>query len=183
LGRFFPVLVAWAIALLAAALLTPLLTPLMPVHLPGTSLIAPLLIAPLAAALALLRDRLVHQVEDTEVVLGILQVAFSHHAVATAGRVAAELQVFLEQLLRRAADPDVRAIAVEYVVAVERDATRHMVAHSAAATAATTPAATPARAMVAATHAFHVHNVAVVLSRCVAALGAREPAIVGAPRE
>jgi hypothetical protein len=37
--------------------------------------------------------------------------------------------------------------------------------------------------MVAATHAFHVHNVAVVLSRCVAALRARGTAIVGAPRE
>jgi hypothetical protein len=162
LGCFFPILVAWAIPLLAAALLTAL----MAVHLSGSGLIA----AALASPLALLRGGLVHQVQNPEIVFGVLQVAFRHHSVATAGRVAAELQVFLEQLLRGAANADVRTAAVEDMVPVKRDTARHVMAYSAATSAATaTPAATSARAMVAATHAFHVHTGAVVLSRCVAA--------------
>ena len=73
--------------------------------------------------LGLLR-RLVHGVEDAEIVLGVLEVAFRHHAVAAAGRVAAELEVFLEQLLGGAADAQVRSIAVEDVVSVERNRRR-----------------------------------------------------------
>ncbi len=134
-------------ALLTAALMA---ATLMAIDLPG--------------ALTLLRDRLVHQVENTKIVLGVLEVTFRHHPVATARRVPAELQVFLEQLLRRAADPDVRTVAVENVIAVEWDSAALVMAHSAAATAAVSTA-TPARAMVAATHAFHVHTGAVVLSR------------------
>ena len=51
----------------------------------------------------------------------MLEISLRHHAVAAAGRIAAELQVFLEQLLGGAADAHVRAVAVEDVVAVERD--------------------------------------------------------------
>jgi hypothetical protein len=99
-----------------------------------------------------------------------LEVALGHDTVAAARRVTPQLQVFLEQLLRRAADSDVRAVAVENMVPIEWDTAARVVAHSAATTAAAaTPAATAARAMVAATHAFHVHTVAVVLSRCGAA--------------
>ena len=57
----------------------------------------------------MLRRRLVHGVEDAEVMLGVLEVGFRHHPVAAAGRIAAELQVLLEQLLRCAAQPHVRA--------------------------------------------------------------------------
>ena len=74
----------------------------------------------LAVLLVLLR-RLVHRVQDAEIVLGVLEVALRHHPVAAAGRIAAELQVFLEQLLRRSADAQIRTVAVEHVVAVERD--------------------------------------------------------------
>ena len=73
--------------------------------------------------------------------LGVLKIAFRHHTVATARRIAAELQVFLEQLLRRATNAHVRAAAVEYMVAVERDAAARVVAHSTAAASST---ATPA---------------------------------------
>ena len=52
---------------------------------------------------------------------GVLEVALRHHPVAAAGRVAAELEIFLEQLLRRAADAQVRPVAVEDMVAVERN--------------------------------------------------------------
>ena len=72
----------------------------------------------LAVLLVLLR-RLVHRVQDAEIVLGVLEVALRHHPVATAGRVAAELEVFLEQLLRGSADAQVGTVAVENVVTVE----------------------------------------------------------------
>src|SRR5579883_613626 len=39
---------------------------------------------------------LVHRVEDAEIVLGVLEVAFRHHPVPGPGRVAPELEVFLE---------------------------------------------------------------------------------------
>ena len=74
----------------------------------------------LTLPLALLR-RLVHRIEDAEIVLGVLEVALRHHPVAAAGRVAAKLEVLLEQLLRRPADAQVRTVAVEDVVAIERD--------------------------------------------------------------
>ena len=162
LGRFFPILISRAVPLLAAAL--------MAVHLALVVALNAPLAAALVASLTLLRRGLIHQVQHAKIVFGVLQVAFRHDAVAAACGIAAKLQIFLEQLLRHAANTDVRAIAVEYVVAVQRDPARHVVSHPAATTAsATTSAATPARAMVAATHAFHVHTVAVVLSRCVAA--------------
>ena len=113
--------------------------------------------------------RLVHGIEDAEVVLRMLEVAFRLHAVTAAGRIAPKLEVLLEQLLGRAAQTDVRAVAVENVIAVQRDAAASVmpdVRAAAAAAAAASTAASTARAMIAATHAFHVHGSAVVLSRC-----------------
>ena len=97
--------------------------------------------------------RLVDGVDDAEVVLGVLEIALGHHAVTAAGRVAAELEIFLEQLLGRAADAQVGTVAVEDVVAVEGD----VAALVPGGTAATATAATAA-AVVPATHAFHVHS-------------------------
>jgi hypothetical protein len=107
----------------------------------------------LAVLLVLLR-RLVHCIQDTEIMLGVLKIALRHHSVAAAGRIAAELEILFEQLLRRSADPKVGAAAVENVIAIERDvatATSAMMSQS----AASTPAATGS--MAASTHAFHVH--------------------------
>jgi hypothetical protein len=113
---------------------------------------------------ALLRGGLVHQVQNAEIMLGILEIAFRHHPVAAARRIATQLQVFLEQLLGGAANADIRSTTVEHVVAIERDTATRVVANCTAATAATS-AATSARAVIAATQAFQVHPVAVVLSR------------------
>jgi hypothetical protein len=125
-----------------------------------------------AALLLLLLRRLVHRVQNAEIVLGVLEEAFRLHPVSAAGRVAAKLEVFLKKLLGGATDADIRPIAVEDVVAVQRNPAA-LVADSAAATAsaATTSAAT-AGAMVAATHAFHVHAYDVALSHCGLAKGA-----------
>ena len=111
-------------------------------------------------ALVLLGD-LGHGVEDAEIVLGVLEVAFGHHAIAAAGRVAAELEVFFEQLLGGAADADVRAGAVEHVVAVERDAAALLTDGLTAA--ATSPAAATGP-VIASAHTFHVHEWAIALS-------------------
>jgi hypothetical protein len=86
----------------------------------------------------------------------MLEIAFRHHAVARAGRVAAQLEVFLEQLLGGAANADIRAVAVEDVVAVQGlmpAATAGLAKTAAAATATTTAMAMAA----AAAHPFHVH--------------------------
>ena len=111
----------------------------------------------LAAALAILRlallRRLVHRIQDAEIMLRMLEIRLGHHAVAAAGRVATKLEVFLRELLRGAADADVRTAAVEDVVAVERDAaTAGMVPDwSATATAAAGTMTTP-------THTLYVHS-------------------------
>ena len=86
-----------------------------------------------AALLLVLLRGLVHRVEDAEIVLGVLEIALRHHAVARASSVPPELQVFLEQLLRGAAHAHVRAVAVEDVVTVKRDVAA-VVADSSAAT-------------------------------------------------
>ena len=85
----------------------------------------------------------------------MLEIPLCHHPVATARRVAAELEVFLEQLLGGAPDADIRPVAVEDMVAIERNAAARMVADAASATAATSAAAT--RTMATAPHTFHVH--------------------------
>jgi len=117
----------------------------------------------LAASLAmtlllLLLSRLVHRIQNTEVVFGVLKKPFGLHPVAAAGRVPAKLEVFLEELLRGTADADIGAVAVKDVVAVKRNATGLMANSSATSTAAT------ARSVVAATHTFHVHAYDVALS-------------------
>ena len=89
--------------------------------------------------------------------LRMLEIAFRHHAVARAGRVAAKLEVLLEQLLGGAANADIRAVAVEDMVAVQglMPATTAGLAKTAAA--ATTTATTAMAMAAAAAHPFHVH--------------------------
>ena len=120
------------------------------------------LLPPLAVRLALLL-RLVYSVQDAEVMFRMLEERFRGDAVAAAGRVAAELEVFFEELLGGAANADFRPVAVENVVAIERNSAARMMADC---TARSATAATTAGAMVAATHALHVHTVAVELSHC-----------------
>ena len=127
--------------------------------------IAILVLATLRRLRLALLGRLVHGVQDTEIVLRVLEIALGIDPVAAAGRVAAKLEVFLEKLLRRAAHAHIRAIAVENMVPVHGDiGATAVVPHSSPATAATTAPA--AGAMVAATHAFYVHTSAVALSGC-----------------
>jgi hypothetical protein len=113
----------------------------------------------LVAALLLGHLRLlggVHRAQDAEIMLGVLEVALGGHAVAGAGRVAAELEVLLEQLLRGAAQAHVGPAAVEGVVAVERLVAAAVVA---AAGGPELPAAAAPAAMAWATaHALHVHS-------------------------
>lgn len=98
-----------------------------------------LLLLLLALRLALL-CRLVHGVQDAEIMLRMLEIAFRLHPVPAAGRVAAELEILLEQLLRGAAQPDIRTIAVEHMVPIQRNTATGVVADITAA--ATTTAAT-----------------------------------------
>ena len=111
--------------------------------------------------LLMLHRGLVHGVQDAEVMLRMLEIAFSHHAVPAAGRIAPKLEVFFEKLLRRAAQPQIRAVRIKNVVAVKR----------LAATLAATPAtmaelAAPTMSVTApAAHALHVHLYCVSLFR------------------
>src|SRR6185437_10711070 len=98
--------------------------------------------------LVLLR-RLVHRVQDAEVVLGVLEIAFRHHSITRGCRIPPELQILLEQLLRRAAHPQVRAVAVEHMVAVERNS-------ATAAAAVMTDRTAPAIPVTAPAHTLHV---------------------------
>jgi hypothetical protein len=108
-------------------------------------LIAPALIAlrvllrGRAAWLALLL-RLVHGVQNAEIMFRMLEEGLGRHPVSAAGRIAAQLQIFFEKLLGGTANADVRSIAVEDVIAIKRDATARTVAGTAtsASTAATT---------------------------------------------
>ena len=79
-----------------------------------------LLLGSLAIRRALLL-RLVHRVQNAEVMFRVLEVGLRGDPVATAGRIAAELEVFFEELLGGAANADLRPVAVENVVAIERD--------------------------------------------------------------
>ena len=90
-----------------------------------------LLLGSLAIRRALLL-RLVHRVQDTEIMFRMLKERLCCDPVAAAGGVPAKLEVFLKKLLRRAADADFRAVAVEDVVAVERHVTARVVAHATA---------------------------------------------------
>ena len=102
-----------------------------------------LLLWGLSGWLALLL-RLIHRVQDTKVMFRVLEEGFSGNPISAAGRVAAELEVFLEKLLGGTADTDVRPIAVKNVVAIERNATARIMANGAAAAGSTTTATTTA---------------------------------------
>lgn len=78
-----------------------------------------LLLAFVALLLALLGG-LVHGVENTEVVLRVLEIGFCKNAVASSGRVAAKLEILLEQLLRRTTNPEIGPVTVKHMVAVQR---------------------------------------------------------------
>jgi hypothetical protein len=113
-----------------------------------------LLLLRLAVRLVLLLS-LIHGIQNTEVMFRVLEVGFCRNPVSTTGRVAAELEVFLEELLGGTANADFRPIAVEDVVPIERNVSARVMPDRAARSTAIT--ATTARAMVTATHAFHVH--------------------------
>jgi hypothetical protein len=91
--------------------------------------------------------------------LGMLVIGLASHPVAVRGRIAGHLRVFLEQLLGGAAHPHLRPGTVEHMVAVEGNAVL-LVAKSATSTAT----AAAVRAMVATTHALHVHIVSSILN-------------------
>ena len=101
-----------------------------------------------------------HGTQDSEIVFGVLEISFRRYPVPGAGRIPADLKIFLEQLLRSASKPDVRTNRIEYMAAVER-----LVAIPAPTTAsvpelpATATTATVAAAMaLATTHALYVHS-------------------------
>jgi len=116
----------------------------------------------LLSVLLILLNSLIHGVQNSEVVLGVLEVALCHHAVAAARRIAAELKIFFKKLLSSAADAHIGAIAVEDMVSVERYTATGMMADAAPAPASTAP-------VIASAHAFHIHQCAVALS-CLSAL-------------
>ncbi len=122
-----------------------------------------------AMAAALLLCRLVHGVDDAEVMLGVLEIALRHHPVAAARGIAPELQILLEQLLRGAPHPQVRTAAVEDVIAVQRDIAAVVADRASAATPSAAAAATTSK--IPSACAFHVHQLTEALSCLPAALG------------
>ena len=93
--------------------------------------------------------------------LRMLEIAFRHDAIPTAGRIAPKLEVFFEKLLRRAAQAQIRPVRIKHVVAIER-----LPATLAAAPAAMAKLAAPTMTMTApAAHALHVHLYRVSLFR------------------
>ena len=109
--------------------------------------------------------RLVDGADDAEIMLGVLVIRLAGHAVAIAESIAGKLLIFIIELLGGAAHPHFRTGTVEHMVAVERNAVL-LVAKPAATTAATT-----VRAMVATTHALHVHCFSSILVRLLCAAG------------
>ena len=127
-----------------------------------------LLRAILLTALLVLLRRLVHRIQDAKVMFRMLEIGLGGDPVAATGRVTAQLQILLEQLLGRAANADVRPAAVKDMVAIERDITAGMVPD--ATTTTGSAASTATLAMSAAAHSFHVHSFAVVLFLLLAGL-------------
>jgi hypothetical protein len=111
------VVALFAVVLVALAILVALVTVALLV-VPALVGLGMLLLWRLTARLALLLG-LVHGVNNTEVMFRVLEERFRRHPVSTAGRIAAELEVFFEKLLGGAADADFRPVAVENVVAIE----------------------------------------------------------------
>jgi hypothetical protein len=58
------------------------------------------------------------RVRDPEIMVGVLTEIFSRHAVVGGCGIARECDVALEYLMGAAADPDVRAVAIECVIAL-----------------------------------------------------------------
>lgn len=71
----------------------------------------------LTLLLRLLR-RLIHSIQNPEVMFGVLEICLCRDAVTTAGRISSKLEIFLKKLLCRSAHPHFRSIAVEHMIAV-----------------------------------------------------------------
>lgn len=89
-------------------------------RLPAVFIRALALLLTLGALLLALLGGLVHGVENTEIMFRVLEIGFCKNAVASSGRVAAQLEILLEQLLRRTTDPQIGSITVKHMVAVQR---------------------------------------------------------------
>ena len=125
------------------------------------------LTALLGTALLGLLNRLVHRVDNAKIMLGVLEVALRHYPVPATGRVAAELQVFLEQLLRGAAHADIGAAAVKNMVAVQRDIAAALMANLTTTAATATAASTTRTAtMLPSAHALHIVHFSPVALSC-----------------
>jgi hypothetical protein len=152
--------VASVLALLTLALLTLALLTLTLVArfaaVAFTGLAAGFAALKLAAALlcALARIRLalglVNGADNAEIMFGVLVVGFAQNAVAAGGSIARHLRVFVVKLLGSAAHTHFRPGTVKNMVAIQRNAVLLIAKSPSTATAA-------ARAVVAATHALHVH--------------------------
>ncbi len=114
----------------------------------------------MGSLLLMLCGSLVDGTDDAKVVFRVLEVAFAHHTVTRACRISAELQILLEQLLRRSTNTKIRPVTIENMIAVQRyaaiAATGTLVPYPHAVTAAATTTGTIAT-MAAATHTFNVH--------------------------
>ena len=86
--------------------------------------------------------------------LRMLEIAFRHHAIPTAGRVTPKLEVFFEKLLRRATQPQIRPVRVKNVVPVERLGAARTAATPATLAKLTAPTITVTAP---AAHALYVH--------------------------
>ena len=147
--------VASVLALLTLALLTLTLVARF-AAVAFTGLAAGFAALKLAAALlcALARIRLalglVNGADNAEIMFGVLVVGFAQNAVAAGGSIARHLRVFVVKLLGSAAHTHFRPGTVKNMVAIQRNAVLLIAKSPSTATAA-------ARAVVAATHALHVH--------------------------
>jgi len=73
-------------------------------------------------------------------VFRVLKETLRGNPVATAGSVASKLEIFLKELLCRAADTNLRPVAVEYMVSIEWGSTARVVTHTTAAVSSATTA-------------------------------------------
>ena len=64
---------------------------------------------------------LIHGIEHTEIMLGMLEIGLRLHPVSRSGRITAQLEIFLKQLLGRATDTQIRSVALKNMVPVQRN--------------------------------------------------------------
>jgi hypothetical protein len=88
---------------------------------------------------------------------GVLEIALGSHPITAAGRVATELEVFLEELLGRAANPHIRAARIKDMVPVER---------LVAGLPETTATSTSAAMAMATAHPLYVHPLSRFVRSC-----------------